>query len=183
MKDYLTSVQKQFDYYKSLGDKTIAQLPQEKLFWQFNEESNSLAIIVKHISGNMLSRWKDFLTSDGEKSWRNRDTEFVDDMKTKEAIIVSWEKGWDCLFASLDSLEEKDLDKIIYIRNMGHTVVEAINRQLAHYAYHIGQMVFIGKMIRNSEWESLSIPKGKSKIYNESRFEKPKERKCFTNDF
>jgi hypothetical protein len=180
---YLESTKKQFEYYKMLGDKTISQLPDDKLFWQYNEESNSIAIIVKHLSGNMLSRWTDFLTSDGEKDWRNRDEEFENDIKTKTELIQKWDDGWNCFFNALNSLKEDDLSKTIYIRNQGHTVLEAINRQLAHYPYHIGQMVFIGKMICNEKWVSLSIPKGNSKTYNTEKFSKEKHNEHFTEEF
>ncbi|MCW3105140.1 MAG: hypothetical protein JWO09_3580 [Bacteroidetes bacterium] len=180
---YLESVTKQFEYYKSLGDKTIAQLPAEKLSWQYNAESNSIATIVKHLSGNMLSRWTDFLTTDGEKEWRQRDNEFENDMSSKEDIIATWEKGWKCLFDALASVNDDELDKIIYIRNQGHTVMEAINRQLAHYPYHVGQMVFIGKMILDESWQSLSIPRGKSGAFNAEKFSKEKHREHFTEEF
>ncbi|MBS1652824.1 MAG: DUF1572 domain-containing protein [Bacteroidetes bacterium] len=181
--DYLNSVIKQFEYYKLLGDKTIAQLPDDKLTWQYNQESNSIATIIKHLSGNMLSRWTDFLTTDGEKEWRNRDAEFENDIPTKEAIIKVWEDGWKCFLDTLKSLNEDDLEKIIYIRNQGHTVTEAINRQLAHYPYHVGQIVFIGKMILNEKWQSLSIPRGNSNTYNAEKFAKEKSRAHFTDEF
>ena len=181
--DYLNSVTKQFEYYKLLGDKTIAQLPDDKLTWQFNQESNSIATIIKHISGNMLSRWTDFLTSDGEKEWRNRDAEFENDVLTKDAIVKLWEEGWKCFLDTLKSLKEDDLEKIIYIRNQGHTVLEAINRQLAHYSYHVGQIVFIGKMILNEKWQSLSIPRGNSNAFNAEKFSKEKNRTHFTDEF
>jgi hypothetical protein len=159
--DYLSSVTKQFEYYKLLGDKTLGRLPEAKLSWQYNPESNSIATIVKHLHGNMLSRWTDFLTSDGEKASRQRDGEFDNDLKSKADVLARWETGWKCLFDALSALTDADLDKIIYIRNQGHSVMEAINRQLAHYPYHVGQMVFIGKMILDEKWESLSIPRGK----------------------
>ena len=159
MTDYLQSAIKQFRYYKELGDKTIEQVSEEDLFWKPNEESNNIAIIIKHLSGNMLSRWTDFLTRDGEKEWRNRDFEFSNDIHNKKDLLQEWEKGWNCLFNSLSNLTINDLNKEIYIRNMGHSVTEAINRQLCHYAYHIGQIVVIGKMAKNSDWETLSIPK------------------------
>ena len=181
--DYLESAKKQFEYYKMLGDKTIDQLPDDKLFWQYNDESNTIAIIVKHLSGNMLSRWTDFLTSDGEKEWRHRDTEFDNDIKTKAKLIQKWNDGWNCLFNTLNSLQEEDFSKTIYIRNQGHSITEAINRQLAHYPYHIGQMVFIGKMICNDKWISLSIPKGNSNTYNVEKFSKPKHNEHFTEEF
>lgn len=180
--EYLESVIKQFEYYKMLGDKTFSQLEEEKLFWKYNEESNSIAVIVKHLWGNMLSRWSDFLTTDGEKEWRNRDSEFEEELKSKEELLNKWNSGWDCLFTTLKSLQPDDLDKIIYIRNQGHTVMEAINRQLAHYPYHIGQIVFIGKMAVNEEWTSLSIPKGKSNIYNSDKFSLPKSKAHFTDE-
>ncbi len=180
---YLSSIRKQFDYYKMLGTKTMAQVPDEKLFWQFNEESNSIAIIVKHLWGNMMSRWTDFLTSDGEKQWRKRDEEFEADIKTRKQLDQKWEEGWNCLFSAINPLNPEDLDRIIYIRNQGHTVTEAINRQLAHYASHVGQIVFLGKMICGDKWQSLSIPKGKSKEYNAAKFSKPKGKGHFTDEF
>jgi hypothetical protein len=181
--DYLNSVKKQFEYYKMLGDKTFSQLQDDKLFWQYNEETNSIAIIVNHLWGNMLSRWTDFLTTDGEKESRNRDAEFENSDKNREALLSKWNEGWNCLFNVLNSLTTSDLEKIVYIRNQGHTVTEAINRQLAHYAYHIGQIVFLGKMLAENGWTSLSIPKGNSQVYNENKFSKPKQRGHFTEDF
>lgn len=179
---YLESVIKQFEYYKLLGEKTFDQVSEEKLFLQYNEESNSIATIVKHLSGNMLSRWTDFLTTDGEKEWRNRDSEFANDIQTKEAMLLAWKKGWEVFMSTLKSLKEDDLGKIIYIRNQGHTVMEAINRQLAHYPYHIGQIVFLGKMWAG-EWKSLSIPRGNSAGYNKEKFAQPKQRKHFTDEY
>ncbi|HET7819675.1 MAG TPA: DUF1572 family protein, partial [Bacteroidia bacterium] len=120
--NYLNSAKKQFEYYKNLGDKTIDQIPEEKLFWQFNQESNSIAIIIKHLNGNMLSRWTDFMTTDGEKEWRNRDVEFDNDIKSKTNLLRIWNDGWQCLFNALDSLSEEDLLKTIYIRNEAYTV-------------------------------------------------------------
>ncbi len=181
--DYLESARKQFEYYKMLGDKTFAQLTDDKLFWQFNEDSNSIAIIVKHLWGNMLSRWKDFLTTDGEKEWRDRDAEFENDLSSRQELVDKWNEGWDCLFNAINSLTIDDLQKVIYIRNQGHTVTEAINRQLAHYPYHIGQIVFIGKMTAAKGWTSLSIPKGNSKTYNADKFAKPKQKGHFTDEF
>ena len=181
--NYLESIKKLFEYYKMLGEKTFAQLDEKELFWQYNGESNSIGIIVKHLWGNMLSRWTDFLTTDGEKEWRNRDSEFDNDIKDKEELLSKWNEGWDCLFKAINSLTEKDLTKEIYIRNQGHTVVEAISRQLGHCAYHIGQIVYIGKMIRNDKWTSLSIPKGKSKEVNADRFSQPKHKQHFTDEF
>ena len=180
--NYLESVIKQFEYYKMLGDKTFAQVPDEKLFWQYNEDSNSIATIVKHLWGNMLSRWTDFLTTDGEKEWRNRDDEFENDITTKGELLQKWNDGWKVFLNTLKLLKEEDLEKIIYIRNQGHTVMEAINRQLAHYPYHIGQIVFIGKMCAD-KWTSLSIPKGNSKSFNDDKFSKPKQKAHFTDEF
>lgn len=182
MKGYLLGVRKQFEYYQLLGDKTMLQLSEEQLFYKVNEESNNIATLVKHLHGNMLSRWTDFLISDGEKEWRKRDEEFVDDLKTKEEVLKRWDEGWNCLLNTIDGLTDDDLGREIFIRNMGHTVAEAINRQLAHYPYHVGQIVFIGKMIKEENWESLSIAKGTSKTYNKEKFSKPKRKEHFTDD-
>ncbi|MFK7807965.1 MAG: DUF1572 family protein [Saprospiraceae bacterium] len=181
--NFLTSTRKQFEYYKMLGDKTFANLSEENIHWQYNEQSNSIAIIVNHITGNMLSRWTDFLHSDGEKDWRNRDQEFESIIKTKEELLRRWEEGWACLFKALDSVNENNFDQLVYIRNIGHTIVEAVNRQLAHYAYHIGQIVSIAKMIKGEEWQSLSIAKGASKEYNKKKFEQEQKRGHFTDEF
>jgi len=181
--NYLDSIHKQFAYYKMLGDKTFEQLTDEELFWQYDEHSNSIAIIVKHLWGNMLSRWTDFLTADGEKEWRNRDGEFEADIKDVAELKEKWEAGWQCLFMALDSVNADNFETTIYIRNMGHTVTEAINRQFAHYAYHVGQIVFIGKMIRKDNWQALSIPKDKSTEYNQKKFAKPKRTEHYTRQF
>jgi hypothetical protein len=181
--DYLESVKKQFEYYKMLGEKTFIQLSDEQLFWQYNEESNSVATIVKHLWGNMLSRWTDFLTTDGEKEWRQREAEFDNDISTREEMIQKWNEGWECLFKAINSLNESNINETIYIRNMGHSVIEALNRQLAHYPYHIGQIVFVGKMAVGNTWNSLSIPRGNSKEYNAEKFAKPKHKEHFTNEF
>lgn len=181
--DYLDSVRKQFKYYRMLGDKTFSQVPDDKLFWQYNDDSNSIATIVKHLWGNMLSRWTDFLTSDGEKDSRNRDAEFLNDITSREELLSKWNEGWACLFNAINSLTADDLDKIIYIRNQGHSVTEAVNRQLAHYTYHIGQIVFLGKMLAENGWTSLSIPKGNSQTFNKEKFSKPKQRQHFTDEF
>ncbi|TAH05037.1 MAG: DUF1572 domain-containing protein [Sphingobacteriales bacterium] len=183
MDNYLEDVKQQFKYYKMLGDKTISQLPDDKLFWQPNPTINSIAIIIQHLSGNMLSRFTNFLTTDGEKDWRNRDEEFIAFITLKPNLLLLWEQGWACLFNALNTLESADLSKTIYIRNMGQTVTQAINRQLAHYPYHIGQMVFIGKMVCANAWLPLSIPIGKSKEFNSNKFNKPKHNQHFTNEF
>ncbi len=179
---YLESVKKQFLYYKTLGEKAINQLEPEQLFISINDDTNSIATIVQHLSGNMLSRWTDFLTTDGEKEWRNRDSEFEETITSKEELLQVWNKGWNCFFSTLNSLQPEQLTTIIYIRNEGHTVVEAINRQLAHYPYHIGQIVFYAKMLKKNEWTSLSIPKNKSDTYNSDKFSKQKSIKNFTDD-
>ena len=179
---YLESVTKQFLYYKTLGEKAIEQLEPEQLFVAVNEDTNSISTIIQHLSGNMLSRWTDFLTTDGEKEWRNRDGEFENNLNSKEEVLELWNKGWDCFFNALHSVTQNQLTTIMYIRNEGHTVVEAINRQLAHYPYHIGQIVFYAKMLKQSEWNSLSIPKNKSNSYNADKFSKEKSIKNFTDD-
>jgi hypothetical protein len=179
---YLESVKKQFLYYKTLGEKAMEQLEPEQLFVAVNEDTNSIAVIVKHLSGNMLSRWTDFLTTDGEKETRNRDAEFENNLKTKEEVLAVWNKGWTCLFDALNKLQPEQLSQIIYIRNEGHTVIEAINRQLAHYPYHVGQIVFYAKMLKKSDWESLSIPRNKSNSYNAAKFAQEKSIKNFTDD-
>lgn len=180
--EYLNSVKKQFEYYKSVGERTFDQLEEKDLFWQFNEDSNSIAIIVNHLWGNMKSRWTDFLTSDGEKEWRNRDSEFEFVIKSKDELLEKWREGWNCLFSALDSINEKNFNAKIFIRNQEHTIIEAFNRQLAHYAYHIGQIVFIGKMIKGNEWNSLTIPKGKSSEFNKAKFSKGKHKGHFSDD-
>ena len=179
---YLGSIRKQFEYYKGLGQRTFDQLQDDQLNWQYNDASNSIATIVQHLAGNMKSRWTDFLTTDGEKPWRHRDQEFAIQEWSKKDLLALWESGWEVLFSALDTLTDKDLERMIYIRNMGHTVTEAINRQLAHYSYHVGQIVYIGRMLRNDDWQSLSVPKGQSQQYNERKFSKPKRREHFTDD-
>ena len=171
---YLESAIRQFEYYKSLAEKTFAQVGDEDLFWQYNEESNSIAIIVKHMRGNMLSRWTDFLTSDGEKEWRNRDSEFWNDIKDRKELMDKWNEGWACFFNAVKALTDNDMSKIVHIRNEAHSITDAINRQLAHYAYHVGQIVFIGKMIAATKWKSLSIPKGASRAFNDEKFSGPR---------
>lgn len=179
---YLNSSIKQFEYYKSLGNKTFTQLSSEQLFWSCNEESNSIAIIVKHLVGNMKSRWTNFFTEDGEKEWRNRDDEFENPFETQEEMLAYWESGWTCLFTTLKELTDENLEQIIYIRNQGHTVTEAINRQLCHYAYHVGQLVFLAKFLVGEDWETLSIAKNDSKKYNLVKFSNDKTKKHFTDD-
>lgn len=180
---YLLSVTKQFKYYKQLGEQAFENLNDHELCWKVNETSNSIAVIVNHLHGNMLSRWTDFLVSDGEKDFRDRDKEFEDLIKSKEEAINKWESGWHCLFSAINALNDQQMEDIIYIRNIGHTVQEAINRQLCHYAYHVGQIVFIAKMIQDQNWKSLSISKGESKAYNAEKFSKEKRRGHFTDEY
>ncbi len=181
--NYLQSAKRQFLYYKSLGDKAMEQLSDQELFWQPNQESNSIATIVKHLWGNMLSRWTNFLTEDGEKPWRNRDAEFENDIQSGTDLLRRWEEGWNCLFGALEGMTEADLQRLIYIRNEGHTALEAINRQLAHYPYHIGQMVYVAKMLKNDAWKSLSIPRNQSKAYNTEKFSQEKAQRHFTDEW
>jgi hypothetical protein len=164
---FLQSAIKRLSYYKDLGDKTFAQLSEADFHSQPNEESNSIAIIIQHTAGNMLSRWTNFLTTDGEKEWRNRDVEFEEQHLTKQQLIEFWQKGWDCCLGSLNSLTDEDLFKTIYIRSEGLLAIDAINRQLAHYPYHVGQIIYVAKIIKNKDWQNLSIAKGHSAQFNE----------------
>ena len=167
-KEFITSATKRLKYYKDLGDKTFAQLNDWDFHYQPNEESNSIAIIIQHMAGNMLSRWTNFLTEDGEKEWRQRDDEFAIHEYKKEQLLELWEKGWACFLDALESLKKKDLKKTIYIRLEPLSVIDAINRQLAHYPYHVGQIIHIAKIIKGKNWSNLSIPKGQSQTYNAS---------------
>lgn len=168
---YLESIKKRFEYYKNLGDKTFEQLTDESFFWQYSNESNSIATIVYHISGNMISRWTDFLTTDGEKPTRNRDGEFINIIKTKKEVIQIWENGWKVFWDALHQINEENIESTIYIRGEAHSVVDAINRQLAHYPYHIGQMIYIAKMLKDNDWRTLSIAKNSSEEFNKKMFE------------
>lgn len=153
---------KEFKGLKSLGDRTFAQIKDEDFFWAPDDESNSIAIIVRHLSGNMISRWTDFLTTDGEKENRKRDEEFEKLFYTdKDDVLSRWEKGWKIVFDTVGALSENDLLKEVKIRNQPLSVMEAINRQLTHYGYHVGQIVYIGKHLESANWKSLSIPKRK----------------------
>lgn len=170
---FLQSSIKKFKTQKALGDKTFAQLDEKDLFFNPSKESNSIAIIVQHVSGNMLSRWTNFLTEDGEKSWRHRDNEFEDVLKTKDDVIGAWNKGWDCVLSTLESLKPDDVMKTITIRSEPLLVIDAIVRQVDHYGYHVGQIVYLGKLIKDENWQSLSIPKNKSKDFNTAMNYKP----------
>lgn len=167
-KNFLETAISRLKYYKELGDKCFEQLNEWDFHYQPNEESNSIAIIIQHMAGNMLSRWTNFLTEDGEKEWRTRDAEFETGKQTKAELIGLWEKGWDCFLGTLSGLKKKDLKKTVSIRNEPLTVVDAINRQMAHYPYHVGQIIYIAKIIRSKSWKSLSIPKGGSQAYSSS---------------
>ena len=162
---FLKDTIKRFKYYKTLGDQTFAQLEEKDFFFQPSAESNTIAVIVQHMYGNMLSRWTNFLTEDGEKEWRKRDAEFDNTPLSKEDVLSFWNAGWDCLLKTLESLQPADLMETVTIRTEPLTVYDAILRQLAHYPYHVGQIVYVGRMIRDTDWKSLSIPKGESLSY------------------
>jgi len=165
-KEFLDTAISRLKYYKELGDRSFAQLEEVDFYYQPNEASNSIAIIIQHLHGNMLSRWTNFLEEDGEKEWRNRDQEFEIRAFSRDQLLDLWEKGWDCFLSSLSALKKSDLDKTVHIRQEALTVTDAINRQLAHYPYHIGQIVYIARMIKNENWKNLSIPIGGSSAYN-----------------
>ncbi len=179
--NFLESVIKQMEYYKSLGEKAMIQLSEDQFGVKLNDDSNSIGSIVKHLWGNMMSRWTDFLTADGEKEWREREAEFDNDLVGAD-IWKYWNEGWNCCLGALKSLLGEDLDKIIYIRNEGHTVMEAINRQLAHYPYHVGQIVFLAKALTIEPWQSLSIPRGGTQAFNAEKFAQEKNRRHFTDN-
>ncbi len=170
MSEVISSTQNLFAYYKKLGEQAIQQLNDDEIHWLADPNANSIATVAKHMAGNMLSRWTDFLNADGEKEWRDRETEFDDTLSDKQALLSYWEKGWQCVFDALEPLSDDDLDRTIYIRNQEHSVLEAIHRQLTHYAYHVGQIVFIAKTIKSDEWQSLSIPRGQSDTFNREHF-------------
>jgi uncharacterized damage-inducible protein DinB len=155
-----------FHFYKKLGEGAIAQVSDDQLFATLDEEMNSIAIIVKHMTGNMRSRWTDFLTSDGEKPDRNRDTEFVEPPETRTALMQAWDEGWQRVFKALEPLSDSDLERTVSIRGEPHSVMQAINRQIGHYAYHCGQIVFLAKHLKASDWKSLSVPRNKSADFN-----------------
>jgi hypothetical protein len=179
--NYLDATRKLFQYYRELGDKALAQIDEEHIHWQPSPESNSVAVIVKHLSGNMLSRFTNFLTSDGEKPWRDREAEFENDYAGKNELLAAWNAGWACFFQAIDPLTPEDLGKIVYIRNQGHTVLEALSRQLGHYPYHVGQLVYVCRLLAGEKWQSLSIPKGGSQAYNAEKFASEKQRAFFTD--
>src|SRR5664279_3206925 len=153
-------------YYKKLGERAMAQVADEQLFAALDEEANSIAIIVKHMTGNMRSRWTDFLTSDGEKPDRNRDSEFVDPPATREALLKDWENGWRLVFQAMEPLSDSDLGRTVTIRGEAHSVMQAVNRQMAHYAHHVGQIVMLAKHLAHDRWQSLSVPRNRSAEFN-----------------
>jgi hypothetical protein len=155
-----------FRQYKNLAERAIAQVSDEHLTAVLDNEMNSIALIVKHMAGNMRSRWTDFLTSDGEKPDRNRDAEFADPPCTRESLLALWEEGWHYVFTALESVSEEDLERTVTIRGEAHSVMQAINRQVAHYSYHCGQIVLLAKHFRHGEWQSLSVPRGQSSEFH-----------------
>lgn len=165
---FLQSAIKKFKAQKLIGDKTFTQLDEKDFFFKPSAESNSIAVIVQHMSGNMLSRWTDFLTEDGEKPWRERDVEFENTLSTKEDVLNAWNKGWACVLGTLENLKPEDVMKTITIRSEPHLVIDAVIRQIDHYGGHTAQIVYIGKLIKNETWQSLSIPKNRSKAFNEA---------------
>ena len=175
-KHYLDDALAVLRNYKALAEKALEQLNDEEFFVALDEEANSVGVIVKHMSGNMVSRWTDFLTSDGEKPDRNRDMEFVvTDETSRSALMEQWERGWRCVFGAIEPLQPEDLQKKIFIRGEEHSVLEAINRQLTHYAYHTGQIVFLAKHLKSAEWKWLSIPRNRSAEFNAHLQTKDKE--------
>ena len=165
--EYLQTVIRRFKYYKDQGDKVFEQLADKDFHFEANASSNSIAVIIQHLSGNMQSRFTNFLTEDGEKEWRQRDAEFENQHYNRAQLMELWEKGWTCLLQTLQALQPDELLKTVYIRKEPLSAIDAINRQLAHYPLHIGQLLFIGKLIKNENWKSLSIAKGKSQeIYH-----------------
>jgi Protein of unknown function (DUF1572) len=165
--NYLVDALYTFRYYKQLAERAFAQISDKDFFRTIDDESNSIAVNMKHMAGNMLSRWTDFLTTDGEKPERDRDMEFMMLPETTKAdMLAYWEKGWKCVFDAVEPLQPDDLTRTVTIRGQDHTVVQAINRQLAHYAYHVGQIVYLAKHFKSSEWQSLSVPKNRSAEFN-----------------
>ena len=164
---YLEDSLSLFRSYKTLTERAMDQIPDEQLFTVLDEEMNSIAVIVNHMASNMRSRWTDFLTTDGEKPDRNRDREFSDPPASRDALLDLWNRGWNCLFSALEPLSEQDLGRTVTIRGEPHSVMQAINRQMAHYTYHCGQIVFLAKHFRGREWKSLTIPRGQSGSFNE----------------
>ena len=181
IKTYHSDALQSFRNYKGLAERAIEQIDDKEFFAVIDAESNSVAVIVKHIAGNLHSRWRDFLTSDGEKQDRNRDTEFEMTGDSRESLMQFWEKGWQTLFDNVEALTADDFSKTITIRGQSHTVVEAINRQLTHYAYHIGEIVFLAKHLKSTDWKTLSVPRNKSAEFNQFLADKQKDGATMTN--
>ena len=177
--NFLQSITYQLQLYKQMAEKAIDQINDEQLHWQQDANSLNIATIMKHLPTNMRSRWTDFLSTDGEKDWRriHREEEFVDTISARNELLEIWNNGWDCFISAIQSLKPEDLEKIVYIRNEGYTVIEAIHRGLSHAAYHVGQIVYLAKMFKSDEWQSLSIPKGKSVEFNRKKFGQEKTRR------
>ena len=163
---YLEDSIELFRYYKKLAERAMGQVTDEQLFAALDEEANSIAVVVKHMAGNMRSRWTDFLTTDGEKPDRNRDSEFVDPPATRQALLQLWEDGWARVFQALEPLSDADLSRTVTIRGEAHSVMQAINRQIAHYAHHVGQIVLLAKHYAHDHWQSLTIPRNRSADFN-----------------
>jgi hypothetical protein len=164
---YLEDALAVFRYYKTLAERAMAQVSDEHLFTVLDAEANSIAVIVKHMTGNMRSRWTDFLTTDGEKPDRNRDREFIDPPATRQALMADWEDGWARVFAALEPLTDSDLGRTVTIRGEAHSVMQAVNRQLAHYPHHVGQIVLLAKHFASDQWQSLSVPRNRSAEFNQ----------------
>ena len=163
---FLADAAATFRSYKDLADRAIVQVKDADLQRPLNANTNSIAVIMKHMAGNMLSRWTDFLTSDGEKTWRSRDSEFIDEFTSRQEIIDSWERGWKVLFDTLTSLKPDDLDTTVTIRGEPHSVIKAVDRQIAHYGYHVGQIVLIARILTPDNWTTLTVPRGESEQFN-----------------
>jgi hypothetical protein len=164
---YLDDSLSVFRYYKRLAEAAMAQVTDEQLYAVLDPEMNSIALIVKHMAGNMRSRWTDFLTTDGEKPDRNRDSEFMEPPSNREELMKWWESGWMCVFSALEPLSSEDMTRTVFIRGEAHSVMQAISRKIAHYAYHCGQIVFLAKHFQHSQWKSPTVPRGQSSKFNQ----------------
>lgn len=170
----LQGIKRLYQYHKSLTDQSVSQLDDRRLREPIDGMDHSVAVLMKHISGYLNSTWTNFRTEDGEKPWRNREIEFIDTFNNRDEIILNWNKGWDTLFDALESIKKEEMNQIIYVRNEGHTILDGLVKSLAHVAYHTGQIVQIAKYYAGDEWQTLSIPKGKTAEYNEKMFNKEK---------
>ncbi len=170
-------------YYKTITDQCLDQLTENEIRYRPDDSQNSILIIIQHLIGNMRSRWTNFLTEDGEKPWRHRDKEFEDSGIPVKDLMQDWQNVWALVFGELAKIEDSDLENLVYIRNMGHTIREAIHRQMTHCAYHTGQIVLLGKMYKGRDWQALTIPRGKSESFNAAHFTNERSRKHFTDEF